>query len=157
MPATWEELAGPEACLLGHRKAPPPLKAQDPLRKIFLEDYFWIIGLSILRMFQSHLFRNINPETQVTKFYISVFIVVRFFSIVRTTFSSWLKSPIWMSGLKHWKYVVIGMNAMAPVVQVGSHLSGDSMTRTISEPLRKGGSEHWESAWGPRSSHFQRI
>ena len=35
MPATWEEPAGPEACLLGH---PPLLKAQDPVRKNFLED-----------------------------------------------------------------------------------------------------------------------
>lgn len=38
MSATWEEPAGPESCLPGHRKSPPPLRTQDLLRNIVLEE-----------------------------------------------------------------------------------------------------------------------
>ena len=134
-------------------------RPKTPGGKFFLKTYFCIIGLPILPMFQSHLFRKINPETQITKFYISVFIVVRFFSIVRTTLSSWLKNPIWMSGLEHWKYIVVGMNAVPPVVQMGSHLSGDSVTWTISEPSGRGvvSTESQLGAWGPAISKESKL
>ena len=64
VPATWEEPAGPEACLLGHRKAPPPLKAQDPLRKIFPEDLFlnnWLAHFTHVSKSSLQKYKSRNP------------------------------------------------------------------------------------------------
>ena len=64
MPATWEEPAGPEACLLGHRKAPPLLKAQDPVRKIFLEDLLlnnWFAHFTHVSKSSLQKYKSRNP------------------------------------------------------------------------------------------------